>query len=90
MPAVALAFSNNDVAVVAWAFDKHLHGCLGFAVIRIDSSGKETTLPAMATFDGKPPGCQGRRQSSTPPAYLAGVPKKREYSRAATTRKGSP
>jgi phosphatidylserine/phosphatidylglycerophosphate/cardiolipin synthase-like enzyme len=55
MPAVALAFSNNDVAVVAWTFDKHLDGCLGFAVIRIDSSGKETTLPAMATFDGKPP-----------------------------------
>jgi phosphatidylserine/phosphatidylglycerophosphate/cardiolipin synthase-like enzyme len=50
----ALAFSNNDVAVVAWTFDKHLDGCLGFAVIRIDSSGKETPLPAMATFDGKP------------------------------------
>ena len=50
----ALAFSNNDIAVVAWTFDKHLDGCLGFAVIQIDSSGKETPLPAMASFQGQP------------------------------------
>jgi phosphatidylserine/phosphatidylglycerophosphate/cardiolipin synthase-like enzyme len=52
MPAVA--FSNNDIAVVAWTFDKHLDGCLGFAVIQIDAGGKETTLPAMASFQGQP------------------------------------
>ncbi len=60
----ALAFSNNDVAVVAWTFDKHLDGCLGFAVIQIDSSGKETPLPAMATFDGKPPGPNNTTEQS--------------------------
>ena len=50
MPAVA--FSNNDIAVVAWTFDRHLDGCLGFAIhqIDIDASGKETVLPAMARF----------------------------------------
>ena len=60
----ALAFSNNDIAVVAWTFDKHLDGCLGFAVIQIDSSGKETPLPAMATFDGKPPGPNNTTEQS--------------------------
>ncbi|MDB5518878.1 MAG: hypothetical protein JWQ17_5636 [Tardiphaga sp.] len=48
MPAVA--FSNNDIAVVAWTFDKHLDGCLGFAVHQIDGSGRETVLPALARF----------------------------------------
>jgi phosphatidylserine/phosphatidylglycerophosphate/cardiolipin synthase-like enzyme len=50
MPAVA--FSNNDIAVVAWTFDKHLDGCLGFAVIQIDvdANNKETVLPALARF----------------------------------------
>ena len=47
----AFAFSNNDIAVVAWTFDRHLDGCLGFAVHRIDvSSGQETILPALARF----------------------------------------
>lgn len=48
MPAVA--FSNNDVAVVAWTFDRHLDGCLGFAVHQIDANGKDTVLPALARF----------------------------------------
>jgi phosphatidylserine/phosphatidylglycerophosphate/cardiolipin synthase-like enzyme len=50
MPAVA--FSNNDIAVVAWTFDRHLDGCLGFAIhqIDIDANGKETVLPALARF----------------------------------------
>lgn len=52
MPAVA--FSNNDIAVVAWTFDRHLDGCLGFAVIQIDANGKETPLPALASFAGQP------------------------------------
>jgi len=50
----AIAFSNNDIALVAWTFDRHLDGCLGFAVIRIDASGKETPLPALAKFEGQP------------------------------------
>lgn len=50
----ALAFSNNDIAVIAWTFDRHLDGCLGFQVIQIDSTGKERPLPAMASFAGQP------------------------------------
>jgi phosphatidylserine/phosphatidylglycerophosphate/cardiolipin synthase-like enzyme len=49
MPSV-VAFSNNDIAVVAWTFDRHLDGCLGFAVHQIDENGKETVLPALARF----------------------------------------
>jgi len=50
----AIAFANNDIALVAWTFDRHLDGCLGFAVIQIDSAGKETPLPALASFAGQP------------------------------------
>ena len=47
----ALAFSNNDMAIVAWTYDRHLDGCLGFAVFRQDlTAGTETPLPAMARF----------------------------------------
>jgi phosphatidylserine/phosphatidylglycerophosphate/cardiolipin synthase-like enzyme len=50
MPAVA--FSNNDIAIVAWTFDRHLDTCLGFAIhqIDLDANGKETVLPALARF----------------------------------------
>src|SRR5262249_54702551 len=52
MPAVA--FSNNDIALVAWTFDRHLDGCLGFAVHQIDvGTGKEIVLPALARFAGQ-------------------------------------
>ena len=51
----AIAFSNNDIALVAWTFDRHLDGCLGFAVIQIDAAGKETPLPALARFADQPP-----------------------------------
>src|SRR5436853_7885618 len=56
MPAVA--FSNNDIAVVAWTFDRHLDGCLGFAIhqIDVDANNKETVLPAMARFASQPKG----------------------------------
>lgn len=50
----AIAFSNNDIALVAWTFDRHLDGCLGFQVIQVDASGKETPLRAMASFAGQP------------------------------------
>jgi phosphatidylserine/phosphatidylglycerophosphate/cardiolipin synthase-like enzyme len=47
----AIAFSNNDIAVVAWTFDRHLDGCLGFAIHQIDvDANKETVLPALARF----------------------------------------
>jgi hypothetical protein len=55
----AIAFSNNDIALVAWTFDRHLDGCLGFAVIQIDSSGKEMVLPALA------PASRGRIRTHT-------------------------
>jgi phosphatidylserine/phosphatidylglycerophosphate/cardiolipin synthase-like enzyme len=51
----AVAFSNNDIAIVAWTYDKHLDGCLGFAVHQHDlTSGKEQVLPALARFASQP------------------------------------
>jgi phosphatidylserine/phosphatidylglycerophosphate/cardiolipin synthase-like enzyme len=48
----ALAFANNDIAVIAWTLDKKLDDCLGFAVYRIGvQANKETALPAMARFE---------------------------------------
>jgi phosphatidylserine/phosphatidylglycerophosphate/cardiolipin synthase-like enzyme len=50
----AVAFANNDMAIVAWTFGGKLPSCLGFAVYRIDvRAGTETCLPAMATFSGQ-------------------------------------
>jgi phosphatidylserine/phosphatidylglycerophosphate/cardiolipin synthase-like enzyme len=50
----AIAFSNNDIAIIAWTFGGRIEGCLGFAVYRTDvKAGVETCLPAMATFPGQ-------------------------------------
>jgi hypothetical protein len=50
----AVAFANNDIAVVAWTMGGKLPNCLGFAIYRIDvRAGTETCLPAMATFSGQ-------------------------------------
>jgi hypothetical protein len=50
----AVAFANNDMAVVAWTFGGKLKDCVGFAVYRIDArAGTQTCLPAMATFQGQ-------------------------------------
>ncbi|QQO12293.1 nuclease [Bradyrhizobium diazoefficiens] len=47
----ALAFANNDIAVVAWTFDKRLPNCLGFAVYQRDlATNVEIALPALARF----------------------------------------
>lgn len=46
----AIAFSDNDVIVVAWSYGQRLDGCMGFAVYRIDATGAETALPSMAVF----------------------------------------
>ncbi len=50
----AVAFANNDMAVMAWTFGGKLPGCLGFAIYRTDvHAGTEICLPAMATFEGQ-------------------------------------
>ncbi len=60
----AVAFANNDIAVMAWSFGGKLKDCLGFAIYRVDvKAGTETCLPAMATFPGQParaPSTQGQ------------------------------
>jgi phosphatidylserine/phosphatidylglycerophosphate/cardiolipin synthase-like enzyme len=62
----AVAFSNNDIAIVAWTFGGKLSGCLGFAVYRIDvRAGTETCLPAMATFKDQQP-VPGRTTADDP------------------------
>jgi phosphatidylserine/phosphatidylglycerophosphate/cardiolipin synthase-like enzyme len=51
----ALAFANNDIAVMAWTFDQRLEGCLGFAIYRVDiATGNEKPLPALARFATTP------------------------------------
>ena len=46
----AVAFGNNDVIVVAWSYGQKLERCMGYAIYRVDPQGKETPLPAVATF----------------------------------------
>jgi len=48
----AVAFANNDVVTIAWSFGERPDGCMGFALYRIDSKGKETVLPSHAVFKG--------------------------------------
>jgi phosphatidylserine/phosphatidylglycerophosphate/cardiolipin synthase-like enzyme len=63
----AVAFANNDVAVVAWTFGGKLPGCLGFAIYRIDvRAGTETCLPAMATFPDQDATKAGRTTADDP------------------------
>jgi hypothetical protein len=49
----AVAFANNDVATIAWSYGAKPEGCMGFALYRIDSTGKETVLPSHAVFPGE-------------------------------------
>jgi len=48
----AVAFSDNDVVVIAWSYAKKPDGCLGFAIYRIDAKGRESILPSHAVFPG--------------------------------------
>jgi phosphatidylserine/phosphatidylglycerophosphate/cardiolipin synthase-like enzyme len=48
----AVAFANNDVAIIAWSYGKRPNGCMGFALYRIDAKGTETVLPSHAVFAG--------------------------------------
>jgi phosphatidylserine/phosphatidylglycerophosphate/cardiolipin synthase-like enzyme len=63
----AVAFANNDIAVVAWTFGGKLPNCLGFAIYRIDvRAGTETCLPAMATFPDQDASKAGRTTADDP------------------------
>jgi phosphatidylserine/phosphatidylglycerophosphate/cardiolipin synthase-like enzyme len=53
-PGVGIAFSNNDVGLVAWYYDSKIKDCLGFAVYRNDVQTKERmALPAWVGFKGE-------------------------------------
>src|SRR5689334_20597315 len=65
MPAIAI--SNNDVAFIAWRFDKKIPNCLGFAIYRKDSNGVEKCLPAWVGFQGQSnPGWQPKTTAIWP------------------------
>jgi hypothetical protein len=51
----AIAFCDNDVALVAWSDGHRIAGCMGFAIDRIDAAGTETALPSLAVFPGFTP-----------------------------------
>ena len=63
----AVAFANNDMAIMAWTFGGKLPDCLGFAIYRIDvHAGTETCLPAMADFSGQDSGDAKRTTADAP------------------------
>jgi len=63
----AVAFANNDMAVMAWTFGGKLPNCLGFAIYRTDvRAGTETCLPAMATFPDQDASKPGRTTADDP------------------------
>jgi hypothetical protein len=48
------AITNNDIALVAWAYDQKIPGCLGFAVHRTNTATNvEEPLPAWVGFRGE-------------------------------------
>src|SRR4030095_2052436 len=50
----ALAYSNNDIGLVVWKYERKIEDCLGFAVSRIDLHSRiETDLPAWVGFKGQ-------------------------------------
>src|SRR5579864_2139777 len=50
----AVAFSNDDVAFLAWTLDAKIPGCLGFAIYRTDVATKQRVpLPAWVGFQGQ-------------------------------------
>jgi len=49
----AVAFADNEVAFLAWTYDKKIPNCLGFSIHRKDvNANAETTLPAWVGFEG--------------------------------------
>jgi phosphatidylserine/phosphatidylglycerophosphate/cardiolipin synthase-like enzyme len=76
----AVAFANNDIAVIAWTFSGKLTNCLGFAIYRIDvKAGTETCLPAMATFP---------KQEATPGRTTANDPVQKFFWKDVYARRG--
>jgi phosphatidylserine/phosphatidylglycerophosphate/cardiolipin synthase-like enzyme len=67
-PGHAVALANNDVALIAWSYDKPVKGCLGFAILRRSSSQPAPTpLPAWVGFRGeKNPNWQPRTTEEWP------------------------
>jgi hypothetical protein len=48
----AIAFANNDIAIIALSYGTRPEGCMEFAIYRIDAKGTETVLPSHAVFKG--------------------------------------
>lgn len=75
MPTKCIAFSNNDVILIAWTFDGKLKNCVGCDIRRIpaekadvrSSEPQGESLPAMASFPGDPnAGKSGRTTAQAP------------------------
>jgi hypothetical protein len=50
----ARAYSNNEVAFVAWSLDQTISDCLGFEIVRIYvATGEERPLAAWVSFEGQ-------------------------------------
>lgn len=51
---IAVAFANNDVAMVAWSYSEKISKCLGFAIYRTDvQTNQRIALPAWVGFAGE-------------------------------------
>lgn len=53
MPNRVRAYANNDVAFIAWEYDKPIPSCLGFSIHRTDETGATVPLPAWVGFKGQ-------------------------------------
>lgn len=50
----AVAYANDEIALVAWRYGRKIPGCLGFALTRIDQAdGTRELLPAWVPFSGQ-------------------------------------
>ncbi|WP_147432253.1 phospholipase D-like domain-containing protein [Pararobbsia silviterrae] len=75
MTTKCIAFSNNDVILIAWTFVEKLPGCVGFDIRRIAADKANTSshelqgdsLPAMAGFTSDPDGAQGGQTTAQSP-----------------------
>ncbi|MGF6573922.1 phosphatidylserine/phosphatidylglycerophosphate/cardiolipin synthase-like enzyme [Paraburkholderia sp. GAS333] len=75
MSTKCIAFSNNDVILIAWTFADKLKDCVGCDVRRIPASSANTasdeaqgeSLPAMASFPGDPAAGKGGRTTAQAP-----------------------
>ena len=50
----AQAYSNNDVSLILWNYDKKIKDCLGFNIVRENlTDNKSEPLPAWVGFEGE-------------------------------------